>query len=75
MAVVAATLTFGSSLQTLVSQPRLYGWNWDYAVQSSDGYGPVPNRATATLAGDRTVLASSGCGSPHSRSTASRSPC
>ncbi len=58
--VVAATLTFGSSLQTLVSQPRLYGWNWDYAVQSSDGYGPVPNRALATLAGDRTVLASSG---------------
>ena len=60
MVVVAATLTFGSSLQTLVSQPRLYGWNWDYAVQSSDGYGPVPNRAVATLAGDRTVLASSG---------------
>jgi hypothetical protein len=35
MIVVTATLTFGSSLQTLVSQPRLYGWNWDYAVQSS----------------------------------------
>ena len=60
MVVVAATLTFGSSLQTLVSQPRLYGWNWDYAVQSSDGYGPVPNRATATLSDDRTVIASSG---------------
>jgi hypothetical protein len=60
MVVVAATLTFGSSLQTLVSQPRLYGWNWDFAVQSSDGYGPVPNRATATLSGDRTVIASSG---------------
>jgi hypothetical protein len=26
----------------LVGQPNLYGWNWDYAVQSSDGYGPVP---------------------------------
>ena len=60
MTVVAATLTFGSSLQALVSQPRLFGWNWDYAVQSSDGYGPVPDRATATLASDRTVIASSG---------------
>jgi ABC-type lipoprotein release transport system permease subunit len=60
MVVVTATLTFGSSLQTLVSQPRLYGWNWDYAVQSSDGYGPVPNRAVAALASDHTVIASSG---------------
>ena len=60
MVVVVATLTFGSSLQTLVSQPRLFGWNWDYAVQSSDGYGPVPNRAVATISGDRTVLAWSG---------------
>jgi ABC-type lipoprotein release transport system permease subunit len=40
--VVSATLTFGHSLQNLVDQPSLYGWNWDYAVQSSDGYGPVP---------------------------------
>lgn len=40
--VVSATLTFGHSLQNLVAQPSLYGWNWDYAVQSSDGYGPVP---------------------------------
>jgi len=29
MTVVAATHTFGSSLHTLVSEPRLYGWNWD----------------------------------------------
>lgn len=40
--VVTATLTFGHSLQNLVGQPNLYGWNWDYAVQSSNGYGPVP---------------------------------
>ncbi len=40
--VVSATLTFGQSLQNLVATPSLYGWNWDYAVQSSDGYGPVP---------------------------------
>ncbi len=58
--VVAATLTFGNSLQALVSRPSLYGWNWDYAVQSSDGYGPVPNKAVASLASDRTVSETSG---------------
>jgi len=30
---VAATLTFGSSLTTLVSHPPLYGWNWSYVLQ------------------------------------------
>jgi hypothetical protein len=58
--LVVTTLTFGSSLQTLVSHPALYGWNWDYAVQSSDGYGPIPNRATASLASDPRVTAWSG---------------
>jgi putative ABC transport system permease protein len=48
--VVSATLTFGHSLQNLVAQPSLYGWNWDYAVQSSDGYGPIPQQTVqATL--------------------------
>jgi putative ABC transport system permease protein len=47
--VVSATLTFGSSLQHLVSEPSLYGWNWDYAVQSSDGYGPVPQQTVQAL--------------------------
>jgi hypothetical protein len=60
MIVVTTTLTFGSSLHALVSQPALYGWNWDYAVQSSDGYGPVPNAAVATLQHDREVTSSSG---------------
>lgn len=58
--VVAATLTFGNSLQALVSRPSLYGWNWAYAVQSSDGYGPVPDTAEASLTSDRTVSAASG---------------
>ena len=40
--VVSATLTFGASLTTLVSHPDLYGWNFDYAYYSTDGYGPVP---------------------------------
>ena len=60
MIVVTTTLTFGSSLHALVSQPALYGWNWDYAVQSSDGYGPVPNAAVATLQHDPEVTSSSG---------------
>ena len=58
MIVVTTTLTFGSSLHALVSQPALYGWNWDYAVQSSDGYGPVPNAALATLRHDPGVTSS-----------------
>ena len=60
MIVVTTTLTFGASLHTLVSQPALYGWNWDYAVQSSDGYGPVPNKAVAVLRHDPAVQSFSG---------------
>ena len=37
MAVVIATLTFGASLNTLVSHPALYGWNFDYALYSVQG--------------------------------------
>ena len=33
--VVAATLTFGSGLDTLISHPALYGWNWNYALDSN----------------------------------------
>ncbi|HEV2427758.1 MAG TPA: FtsX-like permease family protein [Acidimicrobiales bacterium] len=45
LAVLGATLTFGDSLDALVSHPALYGWNWDVAVESSQGYGPVPQGA------------------------------
>lgn len=58
MTVVTATLCFGASLTALVSHPALYGWNWDYAVQSSDGYGPVPNQAVATARHDSGVTVS-----------------
>jgi len=34
-AVLATTVTFGASLNSLVSHPPLYGWNWDYALISS----------------------------------------
>lgn len=44
VAIVAATLTFGSSLSTLVSHPALYGWNWDYALSDSQGPAPVPQQ-------------------------------
>ncbi len=30
--VIVTSLTFASSLNALVSQPPLYGWNWDYAL-------------------------------------------
>jgi len=60
MVVVTTTLTFGASLHALVSQPALYGWNWDYAVQSSDGYGPVPNQAVASVRHDPAVVSTSG---------------
>ncbi len=33
--VLAATVTFGASLNSLVSHAPLYGWNWDYALMSS----------------------------------------
>ncbi len=32
VAVIVTSLTFASSLNALVSQPPLYGWNWDYAL-------------------------------------------
>ena len=30
--VVVASFIFGASLNSLVSQPKLYGWNWNYAL-------------------------------------------
>jgi FtsX-like permease family len=41
VAVVVATLTFGSSLAALDSHPALYGWNWSYAI-NSPGTNNVP---------------------------------
>ena len=39
VALVVATLTFGSGLQSLVSHPALYGWNWSYMLDP-----PTPSR-------------------------------
>ena len=56
--VVVATVTFGASLDALVSHPNLYGWNWDYELTGGGGIAPVPARAAATLlTRDRAVAA------------------
>ncbi|PZS33105.1 MAG: hypothetical protein DLM58_08550 [Pseudonocardiales bacterium] len=57
VAVVVATLTFGSGLRTLVANPPLYGWNWDYVLSSTN---IVPPQATAQLDHDADVAAWSG---------------
>jgi len=55
--MVAAALTFGSGLQTLVSHPQLYGWNWDYMLNASNN---VPQQALGLLRRDRDVAAWTG---------------
>ena len=47
--VVIATVTFGASLDTLVSHPPLYGWNWNYELTGGGGIAPVPARQGAAL--------------------------
>ena len=53
--VVVATVTFGSSLDTLVSHPALYGWNWTYDMDGGGGLGDVPGQAAAKAARRRPV--------------------
>jgi len=60
--VVTSTLTFGTSLKTLVSHPPLYGWNWNYMLLSGFGANedlPLP-QVTALLDHDPYVSAWSG---------------
>ncbi len=47
--VIVATVVFGSSLNSLVSHPSLYGWNWDYALVAGGGVGDAPAAQTASL--------------------------
>jgi hypothetical protein len=59
--VVAATLTFGASLSYLIARPALYGWDFSYALYSTDGWGPFPpSRVTPLLHHDRLIAASTG---------------
>jgi hypothetical protein len=61
VALVVTMTTFGSSLQTLVNHPALYGWNWSYMLNQvgSSGAG-VPPQALTILAHDRDVAAATG---------------
>jgi len=52
VAMVAATLTFGSGLQSLVSHPALYGWGWSYMIDASNN---VPPQAISLLDHDPDV--------------------
>jgi hypothetical protein len=61
ISLVVATVTFGSSLGTLVSHPSLYGWNWSYMLsQVGSGGGNVPPQAFTLLDHDREVAAYTG---------------
>jgi predicted lysophospholipase L1 biosynthesis ABC-type transport system permease subunit len=63
VAVIAlvASLVFGSSLRSLVDEPRLYGWDWDLTVLDESGYGDIDvAKAAAVLDGDPAVAAWSG---------------
>ncbi len=61
MVVVVASLTFGNSLDTFISHPPLYGWNWNYILESNAGYGAMPVKATdSLLAHDHQVTAWTG---------------
>jgi len=62
MIVVVATITFGSSLNSLLSHPSLYGWNWNYALLSGfAGDEDLPAHQTAVLLErDHEVAAASG---------------
>jgi hypothetical protein len=57
LVTVVATLTFASSLRTLVADPPLYGWNWSYALNPTND---VPPQALNLLRHDRDVAAWTG---------------
>jgi putative ABC transport system permease protein len=61
VALVVTTITFASSLQTLISSPALYGWNWTYMLNPvGSGGGNVPQVALAMLHRDPYVASYSG---------------
>jgi FtsX-like permease family len=48
VALLTTTLTFGAGLSTLVAHPRLYGWNWDYALSNTGGGVPPASMKVLT---------------------------
>lgn len=59
LTIVGATTTFASSLRTLVSNPPLYGWNWDAAINGGGGVGDLPSALFAPLKKDKDLAATS----------------
>ena len=55
--ILVATLTFASSLTSLVARPALYGWNYSYLLNSTFGVGDTPAPIQRMLARDRLVAA------------------
>jgi hypothetical protein len=49
MAMIVATVTFGASLNSLVSHPNLYGWNWNYILSAGGGSGNIPQAESSYL--------------------------
>jgi hypothetical protein len=49
---LVAAVTFGASLQHLVSHPRQFGWDWDVALVDASGYGNTDPSATKAVLGD-----------------------
>jgi hypothetical protein len=60
--VVITTLTFGASLDGLVSRPQLYGWNWNFAILAGfAGAEDLPAHQTVSIMNqDRDVASWSG---------------
>ena len=54
VAVVAAAVTFGASLDHLVKTPRLYGQSWDVVAGDFTGT-DVGDKLVSSVAGDRSV--------------------
>lgn len=59
LVIVGATTTFASSLRTLVSNPPLYGWNWDVAINGGGGVGDIPTAIFGPLKKDRDIASTS----------------
>ena len=57
--IVGATTTFATSLRTLVSSPRLYGWNWSVVLNGGGGVGDLPKAINAPLAEDPDIATKS----------------
>ena len=53
---LASSLCFAASLRSLVDHPRLYGWDWDIALDDNVGYGSIDlEKARTALDDDKDV--------------------